>query len=376
MVYDGGLLVQASNDAILAVQSRAFQIVLSLMVMLIGTVLLTFYDLYSIIVRSFEKLQDGARVIAKGDFDHRVVLEGPSEIAGLATTFNAMGEQLKVSYRSLETSKRRYQDLTEFLPQTIFETDRSGRLTFVNREAVRVFGCAGEEVPGRVDFLQLISEDDRGRNRGTPWTRSMKDRCAARVDGMARRKDGSRFPASVYFSPVIDNGEVVGVRGILIDMTEQKRVEQQLQQAQKMEAIGTLSGGIAHDFNNILAAIMGFTELALDDLADRPEKRFLENVLKAAVRGRDLVRQILTFSRRGEYSHKPAAIGPIMEETIKLLRASIPSTIEIRHNVSPETLIVRSDPDPNPAGAYEPCHERSLCDAGKRGLAADRRVTR
>ena len=77
MVYDGGLLVQASNAAILAVQHRAFQIVFSLMVVLIGTVLLTFYDLYSIIVRSFEKLQDGARVIAKGDFDHRVVLTGP-----------------------------------------------------------------------------------------------------------------------------------------------------------------------------------------------------------------------------------------------------------------------------------------------------------
>jgi PAS domain S-box-containing protein len=343
MVYDGGLLVQASNDAILAVQHRAFQIVFSLMVMLIGTVLLTFYHLYSIIVRSFETLQDGARVIAKGNFDHRVVLAGPSEIAGLATTFNAMGGQLKVSYQSLETSKRKYQDLTEFLPQTIFETDRSGRLTFVNREAVRAFGFTGEEVPGRVDFLQLISEDDKIATRDA-MERSMNDRCTARVDSMARRKDGNRFPVSVYFSPVLDNADVVGVRGILIDMTEQKRVEQQLQQAHKMEAIGTLSGGIAHDFNNILAAIMGFTELALGDLADRPEKRFLEHILKAAVRGRDLVRQILTFSRRGEYSHKPVAIGPIMEETIKLLRASIPSIIEIRHNVSPETLIVRSDP--------------------------------
>jgi PAS domain S-box-containing protein len=343
MVYDGGLLVQASNDAILTVQRRAFQIVFSLIVMLIGTVLLTFHDLYSIIVRSFEKLQDGARVIAKGDFDHRVVLAAPSEIAALATTFNEMGGQLKVSYQSLETSRRRYRDLTEFLPQTIFETDRSGRLSFVNREAVRAFGFTGEEVPGRVDFLQLFSEDNRDAIRDA-MERSMKDRCAARVDGTARRKDGNPFPVSVYFSPVLDNGDVVGVRGILIDMTEQKRVEQQLQQAQKMEAIGTLSGGIAHDFNNILAAIMGFTELALDDLADRPEKRFLEHVLKAAARGRDLVRQILTFSRRREYSHKPVEIGPIMQETIKLLRASIPSTIEIRHNVSPETLIVRSDP--------------------------------
>ncbi len=343
MVYDGGLLVLASNQAVLAVQGRAFQIVLSLMVMLIGTVLLTFYQLYDIIVRSFEKLHEGARVISEGDFDRRVVLADPSEVAGLAAAFNAMGERLKVSYRSLGTSERRYKDLTEFLPQTIFETDRSGRLTFLNREALRAFGCSLEEVRGRVDFLQLIAEEDQTAI-GDAIERSMKDPGPARVDAIARRKDGSRFPATVYFSPVVDDSGVVGVRGILIDMTEQKRVEQQLQQAQKMEAIGTLSGGIAHDFNNILAAIMGFTELAIEDVADRPEKRFLENVLKAAARGRDLVRQILTFSRRSEYPRKPMAVGPVMEETIKLLRASIPSTIDIRHAIAPESMTVCSDP--------------------------------
>jgi PAS domain S-box-containing protein len=343
MVYDGGLLVLASNQAVLAVQGRAFQIVLSLMVMLIGTVLLTFYQLYDIIVRSFEKLHEGARVISEGDFDRRVVLADPSEVAGLAAAFNAMGERLKVSYRSLGTSERRYKDLTEFLPQTIFETDRSGRLTFLNREALRAFGCSLEEVRGRVDFLQLIAEEDQAAIRDA-IERSMKDPGPARVDAIARRKDGSRFPATVYFSPVVDDSGVVGVRGILIDMTEQKRVEQQLQQAQKMEAIGTLSGGIAHDFNNILAAIMGFTELAIEDVADRPEKRFLENVLKAAARGRDLVRQILTFSRRSEYPRKPMAVGPVMEETIKLLRASIPSTIDIRHAIAPESMTVCSDP--------------------------------
>jgi PAS domain S-box-containing protein len=343
MVYDGGLLVLASNQAVLAVQSRAFQVVLSLMVMLIGTVLLTFYQLYDIIVRSFEELHEGARVISEGDFDRRVVPAGPSEVAGLAAAFNAMGQRLKVSYRSLGTSERRYKDLTEFLPQTIFETDRSGRLTFLNREALRAFGCTLEEVRGQVDFLQLIAEEDQAAIRDAV-ERSMKDPGPARVDAIARRKDGSRFPATVYFSPVVDDSGVVGVRGILIDMTEQKRVEQQLQQARKMEAIGTLSGGIAHDFNNILAAIMGFTELAIEDVADRPEKRFLENVLKAAARGRDLVRQILTFSRRREYPRKPMAVGPVMEETIKLLRASIPSTIDIRHAIAPKNMTVCSDP--------------------------------
>lgn len=343
MAYDGGLLVQASDKAVLAVQGRAFQFVLSLLVVLLGAAVFTFYQLYDILVSSFEKLQEGSRVMAEGNFDYRAATTGPAEIAGLAASFNTMGEKLKVSYQSLEASERRYKDLTEFLPQTIFETDRAGRLTFLNREASRAFACTGEEAVAQIDFLQLIAEEDRTAMRAV-IDATMKNREPSRVDALAHRKDETRFPAAVYFSPILDNDEVVGVRGILIDLTEQKRVEQQLQQAQKMEAIGTLSGGIAHDFNNILAAIIGFTELAVEDVGNRPEKRFLENVLRAASRGKDLVRQILTFSRRREYSRKAMAIGPVVEETIKLLRASIPSTIDIRHNVSPENMTIYSDP--------------------------------
>ena len=98
-----------------------------------------------------------------------------------------------------------------------------------------------------------------------------------------------------------------------------------------MEAIGTLAGGIAHDFNNILAAILGFTEMAAEDVADRPDvQKSLHNVLKSVTRARELVKQILAFSRKTSHARSPLSLSPIIKETVQLLRASIPATIEIK----------------------------------------------
>jgi PAS domain S-box-containing protein len=138
---------------------------------------------------------------------------------------------------------------------------------------------------------------------------------------------------------------------VATDITQLKTLEQerqltesQLRQAQKMEAIGTLAGGIAHDFNNILSAILGYSELALDDaLNDRPSPQYLRQILKAGSRARDLVQQILTFSRQTETVAKPIQVQPIVKEALKLLRASLPSTIEIRPYIQCDA-IVEADP--------------------------------
>jgi PAS domain S-box-containing protein len=125
---------------------------------------------------------------------------------------------------------------------------------------------------------------------------------------------------------------------------ERQHTEAQLRQAQKMEAIGTLAGGIAHDFNNILSAILGYTELALDDAAhDRVSANYLREILKAGRRARDLVHQILTFSRQTESEAKPIQVQPIIKEALKLLRASLPSTIEIQTDLQ-SNAIVEADP--------------------------------
>jgi signal transduction histidine kinase/ActR/RegA family two-component response regulator len=129
------------------------------------------------------------------------------------------------------------------------------------------------------------------------------------------------------------------------EIDERGKAEAQLQQAQKIEALGTLSGGIAHDFNNILAAIMGFTELVSDRVPQGSrEAHQLERVMEASFRGRDLVRQMLSFSRKVEQEKKPLRISSITKETVKLIRAAIPATISIRVKTKSESGLILADP--------------------------------
>ena len=144
--------------------------------------------------------------------------------------------------------------------------------------------------------------------------------------------------------PFTTNGRVERVVGMAEDITEYRTLEEQFRQAQKMEAIGTLAGGIAHDFNNILAAISGYTELARMTLKENPEVReHLGAVLQAASRATDLVRQILTFSRQQPPERRPIQLRPVVAESLKLLRATIPSTIEFDTSLAADAPTVLAD---------------------------------
>ncbi len=129
------------------------------------------------------------------------------------------------------------------------------------------------------------------------------------------------------------------------ELVERRRMEDQLLQAQKMEAIGTLAGGIAHDFNNILGAIIGYTEISIEDLPEDASVRSnMEQVLQAGNRARDLVKQILAFSRKSNTDHELTNLVPITKEALKLLRASLPTTIEIQSRIPADISMIMADP--------------------------------
>ncbi len=142
-----------------------------------------------------------------------------------------------------------------------------------------------------------------------------------------------------------ENGEGTRVIGTHVDITERKRLEAQLLQAQKMESIGTLAGGIAHDFNNILFPIVGHAEMLLEDVSeDSPLRESLKEIYTGSLRARELVHQILAFSRQGSSELKMMKMQPIIKEALKLIRSTIPTTLSINQNLQPNCGAVKADP--------------------------------
>ncbi len=157
------------------------------------------------------------------------------------------------------------------------------------------------------------------------------------------RSDGSRFPVEIRIRIIEQKGRELRLAA-LRDLTEQKKLEEKIQQSQKLQAIGTLAGGIAHDFNNILSGVLGYADLGLmSTQEDSTPHNYFSQILKAGKRARDLVKQILTFSRQSVKETRSVVLAELIEETLELLRATLPATIRI-HSELDRTLCIPGDP--------------------------------
>ncbi|MGD9246158.1 MAG: PAS domain S-box protein, partial [Desulfobacterales bacterium] len=448
--------------------------------------------------RAITNLQDATHLVNQGNFDIRVKPAMSGDVRQLIENFNQMlaqlsitmvkKEQLKASQQELKEtnaqlhqeimereqaeealrkSEERFRELAELLPETIFEIDVSGHLTFVNQSALDHFKFTQKDVDQGLNGFDMFIPEDRQRVMENAQ-KILQGEQMGLVEYTALRSDGSTFPVMVNAAAVTYEDKPIGLRGIAIDIservysekalrdseskfrslfdlspqaialteletgkltdvnnmfcdltqysreeiigktttelgfysdddragfikelqtlgevnglemdfkakdggilsalmfarvvrisgksfiltiflnvTEQKQLQAQLQQAQKMESIGTLAGGIAHDFNNILYSIIGYTELALDDTEkETPLHDNLQELLIAAHRAGDLVKQILTFSRQANQELKPLKVQLVVKEALKLIRSSLPTTIEINQNISNTCGLVLAD---------------------------------
>jgi len=270
----------------------------------------------------------------------------PASILGVThdITHRKQAEELMIK------SEKQFRDLFNSITDLIYTQDMEGRFIAANPAMHKLFGYDMDEFLGHpaADFMEPSLRSDFTSR----YLKVIKQQGYKEGRECYYTKNGKKIYLDYKSSLVEQNSGECYITGMARDVTEKilsenqvKILQEQVVQSQKMEAIGTLAGGIAHDFNNILFPIMGHTEMLIKDVDENsPMQKALVKIYNGAIRARDLVKQILTFSRQESNELKTIKIQPIIKEVLKLIRATIPTTIEIKSDIQPDCSTINADP--------------------------------
>ena len=234
--------------------------------------------------------------------------------------------------KTLRKSEERFRQITESKEECIWEVNAVGLYTYISPVVEKILGYKPEEIIGKKYFYNFFAPDVKEKIKTAAFEYFARKQTFKGFSNQSVHKQGNIVIIETAGVPVLDSkGTLLGYRGVDIDVTKRRQIENQFRQSQKMEAVGTLAGGIAHDFNNMLTAIIGYASIAMNNMEqDSPNRLNIKHVLEAAEQASQLTQSLLTFSRKQITDIKPVDLNEIIRKVQKFLVRVIGEDIKIR----------------------------------------------
>ncbi|HOS96500.1 MAG TPA: cache domain-containing protein [Deltaproteobacteria bacterium] len=343
-VVCSSLYTQDITDAMYGIRVRSAVYILAaafaMLPVLLGLV-------YLGLSRPIGRMLRGIQEIHDGNLDYRIPVLSLDEIGYVSQEFNQMVSTLQQSRDAIVRSEEKYRQLSDMLPDIIYETDTDLNITYFNKAGYRLTGYSEEDIQGGLAVADLVEEGEYRRLRAML---DVGEDVAIITTHRVIRKDGSDFHGENNASLMREHGRVVGLRGSIRDVTDRRRMEEQLIQAQKMDTIGTLAGGLAHDFNNVLGGIVSTISIMKYEMykeqALNPEslRKHIDIMERSGQRAVDMVQQLLTLSRKRDAVFTAVDLGAAVQSVVKICGNTFDKSIEIKVDLPRERSLVQADP--------------------------------